>query len=157
MRVECSETLVFSMPYAQALRRIRTVLSGAGLQVAFEVDMAGSIFHSTGVQLAKSALLGVVCPYQLLEACVADPGAAVFLPLHMIVTERGNETEVRLLAPEALRTAGITIAVCLPVYRTLHRIMDALGMVGIQSAGMKQRLEMPIGGEEDREGDVPRL
>lgn len=143
MRLQCSETLVSDRGYSQTLRRIRGALDEAGLQIAFDVDIGASICRFTGVQLAKSALLGVACPYQLLEACVADPAAAVFLPLHVIVAERGDETEVRLLAPEALRAAGLTMAITIPVHRTLRRVMDALGVAGAHRVEEGQRLVMP--------------
>lgn len=130
MGLECNELLVVKRPYAEALRRIRTALNAAGLQITFELDIAGSIFRSTGVQLARSALLGVACPYQLLEACVADLGAVVFLPLHIIVTERGDEAEVRFIATETLRAAAVTTAISIPVYRTQSRIRNALTAAG---------------------------
>jgi hypothetical protein len=56
--------------------------------------------------------------------------AAVFLPLHVVLSEHGPECEVRLLAPQVLRAAGLTPAVSIPAHRTLRRIREVLISIG---------------------------
>lgn len=130
MNLECSNTLVLNQPYDQARRRILAALKEHGLQVAFDFDVASGILRSAGVRLPKSSVLGVGCPYQFLEAFVADGAAAVFFPLHVVLSEHGPETQVRILAPQALRAAGVTPAITIPVHRTLRRIREALASIG---------------------------
>jgi uncharacterized protein (DUF302 family) len=130
MNLECTQTLVLDLPYDQARKRIVAALKEHGLQVAFNFDVADGILRSSGVRLPKSSVLGVGCPYQLLEALVADGCAAVFLPLHVVLSEHGTECEVRLLAPQVLRAAGLTPAVSIPAHRTLRRIREVLISIG---------------------------
>ena len=139
MNRECSYTMVLNQPYGQARRRILTTLKERGLQVVFDFDAASGILGSAGVRLPKSSVLGVCCPYQFLEAFVADGAAAVFFPLHVVLSEHGPETQVRILATQALRAAGVTPAITIPIHRTLSRISEALVSIGAHS--VKQTYE----------------
>ena len=94
MNLECSYTLVLNQPYHQARRRILSTFKEQGLQVAFDFDVAGGILRSAGVRLPKSSVLGVGCPYQFLEAVVADGAAAVFFPLHVVLSEQIGRAHV---------------------------------------------------------------
>ena len=152
MNLEFNTTLVLNQPYDQARRRILAVLKKQCLQVAFDFDVAGSILRSAEVRLPKSSVLGVGCPYQLLEAFVADGAAAVFLPLHIVLSEHGSETQVRMLAPQALRAAGVSPAISIPVHRTLRRIHEALASIGIHSANRRHEGRSPL--ENELPGEV---
>ncbi|MBI4905171.1 MAG: hypothetical protein HY820_16165 [Acidobacteria bacterium] len=138
MNPECSYTLVLNQPYEQARGRIRAMLEKQGLQIAFDFDLAGGILRTAGVRLPKCSVLGVDCPYELLEAFVADGAAGVFFPLHVVLSEHGPETQARILAPQALRTAGVSAAISIPVHRTLRRVGEALTSVGAHSAKRAQ-------------------
>lgn len=149
MNLECSYTLVLNQPYDQARRRILTILKERGLQVAFDFDVASSILRSSGVGLPKSSVLGVGCPYQFLEAFVADGAAALFFPLHVVLFEHGQEIQVRILAPQTLRAAGVTPAISIPVHRTLRRIRETLASIGAHSANRTH------GGRSQLEHEAP--
>jgi uncharacterized protein (DUF302 family) len=133
MNFECCNTLVLDQPYDQARRRILAALKEHGLQVEFDFDVASGIQRWSGVKLAKSSVLGVGCPYQLLEAFVADGAAAVFFPLHVAIAEHGRQTVVRTLAPQVLRSAGVVPAIAIPIYRTWRRIRESLDSIGIRA------------------------
>lgn len=147
MNLEFSYTLVLSQPYVQARRRILAMFKEQGLQVAFDFDVASGILRSVGVSLPKSSVLGVGCPYQFLEAIVADGAAAVFFPLHVVLSEHGLETQVRILAPQALRSAGVTPAISIPVHRTLRRIREVLTSIGAHSAKSTHEGRLPLENE----------
>lgn len=133
MNLECSHTLFLNQPYDQARRRVLAKLKEQGLQVAFDFDVASGLCRSAGVRLPNSSVLGVSCPYQFLGAFVADAAAAVFFPLHVVLSAHGPETQVRILAPQALPAAGVTPAISIPVHRTLGRIREALASCGAHS------------------------
>jgi len=147
MNLECSCTLVLPQPYDQARKRILATLKNRCLLVAFDFDVASGILRSAGVRLPKSSVLGVDCPYQLLEAFVADAASAVFFPLHVVLTEHGLETQVRILAPQVLRAAGVTPAIAIPVHRTLRRIREALAAIGAYSAMRMHEGQLPVESE----------
>ncbi len=134
MNFECCNTLVLDQPYDQARRRILAALKEHGLRVEFDFDVASGIRRSSGVKLAKSSVLGVGCPYQFLEAFVADGAAAVFFPLHVAIAEHGQQTLVRTLAPQVLRSAGVAPAIAIPIHRTWRRIRESLDAIGIRAS-----------------------
>ena len=134
MNFECCNTLVLDEPYDQARRRILATLKGHGLRVEFDFDVTSGIERSSGVKLAKSSVLGVGCPYQLLEAFVADGAAAIFFPLHVAIAEHGRQTLVRTLAPQVIRSAGVAPAIAIPIHRTWRRLREALASIGAHSA-----------------------
>ncbi len=133
MNFECCNTLVLDEPSDQARRRILAALKEHGLRVEFDFDVASSIQRSSGVKLARCSVLGVGCPYQLLEAFVADGAAAAFFPLHVAIAEHGRQTLVRTLAPHVLRSAGVAPAIAIPVYRTLRRIRESVDAIEIRT------------------------
>jgi uncharacterized protein (DUF302 family) len=145
MSLKCTHSLVISQPYDQARRRTLAALRKYGLQVAFEFDVANGILRSAGVSLPKSSVIGVGCPYQLLEAFVADRTAAVFLPLHVVLSELGSETLVRILSTQVLRAAGVAPAISIPVHRTLGRIHEALALIGARSATSTRKSRRAVG------------
>lgn len=138
MNLDCSYTLILNRPYDQVRRRILATLKEHGFLIAFDFDVAGGIWRAAGVRLPKSSVLGVGCPYNLLEAFVADAAAAVFFPLHVVLAEHGPETQVRILAPQVLRAAGVAPAILIPVHRTLLRIHEALIAAGAYPAKRMQ-------------------
>lgn len=157
MNFECSDTLVLNQPYDQARRRILAALKEQGLQVAFDFDVAGGILRSSGVRLPKCSVLGVGCPYQLLEAFVADAAAALYFPLHVVLSEHGAETQVRILAPQTLREAGVAPAISIPVHRTLRRIRDTLVLVGARQVWRRPSSFVACeGGRRPRQSSAPR-
>ncbi len=147
MNFECCNTLVLDEPSDQARRRILAALKEHGLRVEFDFDVASGIQRSSGVKLARCSVLGVGCPYQLLEAFVADGAAAAFFPLHVAIAEHGRQTLVRTLAPQALRAAGVTPAISIPVHRTLRRIREALASIGAHSAKCTHEGRSPLENE----------
>jgi uncharacterized protein (DUF302 family) len=136
-----------TQPYDQARKRIVVALKEQGMQLAFDFDVASRILRSAGVKLTQSSVLGVGCPYQFLEAFVADAAAAVFFPLHVVLSEHGRDTRVCILAPQTLRAAGVKPAISIPVHRTLGRIRKALASIGAYSARRIQEGTSPLENE----------
>ena len=85
-------------PFDAALKLIRAALARAGLSVLGELDISGRIQRSLGIGMAQRRVLYVCSKQSSLEAINVCPGVGIFLPLHLVVSARGEQTEIHLLA-----------------------------------------------------------
>jgi uncharacterized protein (DUF302 family) len=85
-------------PVEEALKRIRAALARAGLSVLGELDISGRIQRSFGIGMAQCKVLYVCSKQSILEAINVCPAVGIFLPLHIVVSAHGEQTEIHLLA-----------------------------------------------------------
>ena len=90
----------YSIPesFEEALKLIRAVLARAGLSVVGELDISGRIQRSLGIGMAQCRVLYVCSRQSILEAISVCPAVGIFLPLHLVVSARGEQTEIHVLA-----------------------------------------------------------
>ena len=90
----------YSIPesFEEALKLIRAVLARAGLSVVGELDIAGRIQRSLGIGMAQCKVLYVGANQSILEAINVCPAVGIFLPLHIVVSARGEQTEIHFMA-----------------------------------------------------------
>jgi uncharacterized protein (DUF302 family) len=84
--------------FEEALKLIRAVLARAGLSVVGELDISGRIQRSLGIGMAQCKVLYVCSKQSILEAIDKCPAVGIFLPLHLVASARGEQTEIHLLA-----------------------------------------------------------
>jgi uncharacterized protein (DUF302 family) len=84
-------------PVEGALELIRAVLASAGLSVVGELDISGRIQRSLGIGMAQCKVLYVCSKQSILEAVNVCPAVGIFLPLHLVVSARGAQTEIHFL------------------------------------------------------------
>jgi uncharacterized protein (DUF302 family) len=85
-------------PVEEALKLIRAVLARAGLSVVGELDIAGRIQRSLGIGMAPCKVLYVCSKQSSLEAINVRPVVGILLPLHLVLSTHGEQTEIHLLA-----------------------------------------------------------
>jgi uncharacterized protein (DUF302 family) len=90
-----SESYIVERTYEQALRMIRRALSKHGLQLLRECNIT-SRFKDHGAT-RECRVLYVADPALLFSAVSADPSAALWLPLPVVVAEEAEST--RILVP----------------------------------------------------------
>ncbi|HWC98419.1 MAG TPA: DUF302 domain-containing protein, partial [Candidatus Sulfopaludibacter sp.] len=79
-------------PFEQALPVLRQALEAGGLSVSGEMDLSERIHRQLGLGFGACRVLLVDSPYLLLEALALDRSAAALLPLHVVVSGRGDVT-----------------------------------------------------------------
>jgi len=85
-------------PVEAALRLVRVMLVDAGLRVLGGLDISGSIQRSLGIHMAQCKVLHVCSNQSTLEAVNGCPAVGIFLPLHIVFSARGEQTDIHLLA-----------------------------------------------------------
>src|SRR6476469_7334957 len=82
----CSNTRVIPEPFAKAVALIRRLLVGAGLSVVKEFDVSAAPYFRLGIAARSCTILLVDTPVLLFEAIALDRAAAVFLPVHVVIS-----------------------------------------------------------------------
>jgi uncharacterized protein (DUF302 family) len=126
-------------PYETALKLIRSALLREDLRISREFDVADIARGQRVVNLAPCRILCVDSPLLLLEAMALDPSAAVFLPLHIVISADGPNTQVYWLNPAGIQSKRLPVGAMLPLRALQARIVAA--MEGIPATA-EHRLEM---------------
>jgi uncharacterized protein (DUF302 family) len=127
-------------PFETALKLIRSALLHEDLRISREFDVADIAHGQPGVNLAPCRILCVDSPLLLLEAMALDPSAAVFVPVHIVISAYGPDTQVYWLDPASIQGKRLPVGAMLPL-RALHaRIVKAMENIPVNEE--KNSLEM---------------
>ena len=108
------------------LRGVRRALAQQGLRVPAEMDVTMRIKQELGAGLAPCIVLYVDDPALLLEAVVFHRGAALLIPLPVVVSGNDRHTEVLVRSVEALVEGGLPVSVREPLLNLHGRIVRAI-------------------------------
>jgi uncharacterized protein (DUF302 family) len=118
-------------PYETALKLIRSALLNEDLRISREFDLTDIAGEQPGMNLAPRRILCVDSPLLLLEAMALDPSAAVFLPLHIVISADGPNTQVYWLNLASVQSKRLPVGAMLPL-RALHaRIVKAMEKIPV--------------------------
>ena len=114
-------TYAIEMPFAKALKRVRTALRAGDLEIAGELQL-----------VPHCRLLLVDCPLLVFEGLALDRAAGVYFPLHVMVRANGAHTEVSTMASES-SDARLPAGAAGPIERLEQRVADALDTLAAHS------------------------
>jgi uncharacterized protein (DUF302 family) len=118
-------------PYETALKLIRSALLHEDLRISREFDVADIAGGQAGMNLAPCRIVCVDSPLLLLEAMALDPSAAVFVPVHIVISADGPNTQVYWLNPAGIQGKRLPVGAMLPL-RALHaRIAAAMEKIPV--------------------------
>lgn len=98
-------TRVIPEAFAKSVPMIRRLLLNAGLDVAEEFDVSNEPYFRLGAANPFCVVLLVDTPALLFEAIALDRGAAVFLPVHVVISGDREMSYVHWANPMA--TSGL--------------------------------------------------
>jgi uncharacterized protein (DUF302 family) len=126
-------------PCETALKLIRRALLHEDLRIPEEFDVSDIAGGQPGMNLAPCRILCVDAPLLLLEAMALDPSAAVFLPLHIVISADGPKTQVYWLDPASIQSKRLPVGAILPLRALQTRIVGAMERIPVN---VEHRLEM---------------
>ncbi len=92
-----AHTVTVSLPYEQAVSRIRELLAEQGFGVLSEINVRSTFEAKLGVDSAQAlgdyVILGACNPLLAQRALVADPDMGVLLPCNVVVRRGPNASE----------------------------------------------------------------
>ena len=124
-----SHVLAVPRAFTCTVTSIRRNLRSAGLSVSQYLDLPSEILGEPCTDARKSALLMVDCPLLLFEAVALDRSAAVFIPLHVVVTGDGHSTCIHWMHPVEAMGLRLSPTARGPVdalYARLTKVLEGL-------------------------------
>ena len=121
--------VVSSLPFAEAVTRVRAALAKEGFGVLTEIDVQATMKAKLGVEREPYLILGACHPPSAHRALSAAPEVGVLLPCNVTVSIEGGKTIVRAMNPTSV--LGIVGGgpelqeVGAEVTAALHRVLEA--------------------------------
>jgi uncharacterized protein (DUF302 family) len=95
-------TAATTVPFADAVERVRAELKEEGFGVLCEIDVQSTLREKLGVEREPYTILGACNPSLAHEALTAEPQLGTLLPCNVVVYERDGETEISAIDAERM-------------------------------------------------------
>jgi hypothetical protein len=124
--VSTAQSYMVTERFEKALRSIRTALHDVDLDIVGEFDLPETRHVGASRKTGSFKILLVSCPILDFEAVALGRAAAVFFPLHLMVTSEGERTRVSVVNPAGLFDARLPVGAVTPMNRLVARVELAL-------------------------------
>jgi uncharacterized protein (DUF302 family) len=91
-----------SLPFDEAVERVRAELAREGFGVLCEIDVQATLEEKLGIDGEPYLILGACNPPLAHRALEAEPTLGVLLPCNVVVYEQENETQISAVDPERM-------------------------------------------------------
>ena len=95
-------TAATTIPFADAVERVRAELKEEGFGVLCEIDVQATLREKLGVEREPYTILGACNPSLAHEALTAEPQLGTLLPCNVVVYERDGETVISAIDAERM-------------------------------------------------------
>jgi uncharacterized protein (DUF302 family) len=127
-------TIKFSLPqpFERSVQLICASLRGHGIRVAGELDISRRLAGSLGIVIQPCKLLFVLPNPAALAAETVHPWAAVFLPLHIVISGTDCRAEIRI--PNMVQAGRSSSAGKLygPVVDAQRQLVDSIQAIAVR-------------------------
>src|SRR5690349_14428166 len=112
--------------FDKAMKAVRGALGDVDLDIIDEFDLPDAFGGGPARRNERCKVLLVSCPVLDFEAVTLGRAAAVFFPLHVMVTSEGDGTRVSLVNPTALFDSRLPVGAINPMNRLVARVELAM-------------------------------
>jgi uncharacterized protein (DUF302 family) len=117
-------TYLISEPFDKAYKSVRQALAQAGLSIVGGLDVSERMRRELRLGFSPCRILVVDSPYLLLEATALDRSGAALLPIHVVVSARGDsQTLVHWMDVSAIEPAKLPAGLAAPLSK-LHSLLS---------------------------------
>jgi uncharacterized protein (DUF302 family) len=127
--VQYERHITVTLPYEQAVARVRDELAAQGFGVLTEIDVQATLRAKRGVEMEPYLILGACNPDLAHQALELDRNIGVLLPCNVVVRAAAAGTQVQILDPNVMAavTGREDIApIATEAARRLQAVLDAL-------------------------------
>lgn len=136
-----AHTVTVSLPYEQAVSRIRELLTEQGFGVLSEINVRSTFEAKLGVDSAQAlgdyVILGACNPLLAQRALVAEPDMGVLLPCNVVIRRGPNASETIVQAIDSMTMVQLSDspAICEVATDADSRLRAALNSLESTPAG----------------------
>jgi hypothetical protein len=127
-------TYLIAEPFEQALRSIRRILSARHLNVTGGLDISARTRQKLRMGTAPCVVLFVSPSPHLGAALKTDRCAAALAPFHIVVSERGSETEIHVLRALPGECGSLEPLAAAALNASHSEILRAIKTIGMPAA-----------------------
>lgn len=125
------ESVVLSVPFAEALVATKAALAGHGFGVLTEIDMQQTLKAKLDKDMAPYVILGACNPALASAALDVEPNVGVLLPCNVVVRQVGDRVQVDALDP-GLMVSMTSRDELTPIAAEARRLIgDALAVLAV--------------------------
>jgi uncharacterized protein (DUF302 family) len=124
-----------TLPFDQALERVREELKAEGFGVLCEIDVQATLKEKLGVDGEPYTILGACNPPLAHQALEAEPDLGVLLPCNVIVYQRDGDTHISAIDAERMLSIVGNEQLAPIAADVKHRLGEVVARVGRMNGG----------------------
>ena len=119
-------------PFARSVESVCRSLRSRGLQVAGQLDVSRRVERAMGIVLSPCRIIFVLPNPSKSSTGNIHPWAAIFLPLHIVISGDDAQTEIQMQNRVQAVHAAAATAVFHPVMETQAQISEAIDAIAMR-------------------------
>ena len=119
-----------TVPFPEAVRRVRQALAAQGFGVLTEIDVRATLHDKLGADMEDYLSLGACNPPLAHQALAADRKVGLLLPCNVVIRSGHGETIIEALDPQIMAEVAGQAALRPVAAEAAARIRTALAAIG---------------------------
>ena len=119
-----------TVPFPEAVRRVREALAAQGFGVLTEIDVRATLHEKLGEHIEDYLILGACNPPLAHQALTADRTVGLLLPCNVVIRSGHGETIIEALDPQIMAEVAGQAALRPVAAEAAARIRAALAAIG---------------------------
>jgi len=128
--VEYGIAVRMTVPFPEAVRRVREALAAQGFGVLTEIDVRATLHEKLGEDMEDYLILGACNPPLAHQALAADRKVGLLLPCNVVIRSGHGETIIEALDPQIMAEVAGQAALRPVAAEAAARIRAALATIG---------------------------
>ncbi len=119
-------------PFERAVESVYKSLARRGVRVAGQLDVSRRVERSLGIDLPPCRIVFVLPDPTALSAAGIHPWAAIFLPLHIVISGTDAHTEIQVQNRVHAGPSSEVPALAGPIMETQAKIWEAIEAIAMR-------------------------
>jgi uncharacterized protein (DUF302 family) len=121
-------------PFERAVESVCASLANRGLGVAGQLDISRRVERHLGIVLPACKIVFVLPDPSALSTANIHPWAAIFLPLHIVISGNDTQTEIEVQNRVHPGSEDTAPALAAPIVQTQTEILAAIEAIAVRTS-----------------------